>query len=141
MKQYAGDCATVCSGSSTQRDEEYEYMGYHLILDCKNCDKAKITDPNNIREFVKTLVEEIDMVAFGEPIIEHFAEHEPKAAGYSLVQLIQTSALMGHFVDSNGDAYIDIFSCKPFELAVAQGVVRRFFSPQHMKVMYLTRQA
>ncbi len=138
MKHNSGDCATVCSGAAIQ---EEEYMGYHLILDCKGCEKSKIMDPSNIRQFIKTLVEEIDMIAFGEPIIEHFAEHEPKAAGYSLVQLIQTSSITGHFVDFNGDAYIDIFSCKLFEIDIAKGVVRRFFSPQQMKTVYLTRQA
>ena len=36
-----------------------EYWGYHLILDCKNCDLEKDSSPlTNIKDFVKdTLVD------------------------------------------------------------------------------------
>src|SRR5690349_17839595 len=95
--------------------EEKGYWGYHLILDCRGCDiKSAVFERNNIERFIKKLVEAIDMKAFGEPLIEHFATHDPNKGGYSLVQLIETSSLTGHFVDLNGDAYFDIFSCKPF---------------------------
>jgi hypothetical protein len=30
---------------------------------------------------------------------------DPKQLGYSLVQLIETSAITGHFCDRSGDAY------------------------------------
>ena len=118
-----------------------EYWGYHLILDCKECKKTSIQDKSNLANFVKQLVKEIDMKAYGEPIIEHFATHKPQAAGYSLVQLIETSSITGHFVDLNGDAYIDIFSCKPFDLNLAQQVVKQYFSPKQIKITFLNRQA
>lgn len=120
---------------------EKGYWGYHLILDCKECDIEKITDGDNIRSFAKTLVERIDMKAYGEPLVEHFAAHDPKAGGYSLVQLIETSSITGHFVDESGDAYIDIFSCKSFDLETAKEVVKEFFDPSKMKTIFLTRQA
>ena len=70
------------------------------------------------------------MNAYGAPLLEHFAEHLPEAAGYSLVQLIETSAITGHFCDRSGDAYVDIFSCK-FAAELAVEVVRAAFRPQH----------
>ena len=118
-----------------------EYWGYHLILDCKACDVEKVKDPEHIRTFVKELVNEIDMKAYGDPLIENFASHNPIVAGYSLLQLIETSSITGHFADSSGDAYLDIFSCKPFEIEVAKQVIRKFFNPQKIKTTYLTRQA
>lgn len=118
-----------------------EYWGYHLILDCSNCNVEKVKSRENIETFTKALVKEIDMVAFGEPTIEHFSSHDPAAAGFSLVQLIETSAISGHFVDKNGDCYLDIFSCKPFCIDTAQGVVKKFFNPKKIKITYLTRQA
>ena len=36
------------------------------------------------------------MKAYTAPLLEHFSEHLPEAAGYSLVQ---TSAITGHFCD------------------------------------------
>ena len=118
-----------------------EYWGYHLILDCKNGDLEKVKSPDNIKNFVKELVKEIDMIAWGDPKLEHFATHNADAAGYSLVQLIETSSITGHFVDKNGDSYIDIFSCKAFDIETAKSVVNKYFSPQQIKVTYLTRQA
>ena len=119
----------------------FRYWGYHLILDCKNGDLEKVRDGDNITAFVKALVNTIDMVSYGDPVVEHFATHIPDAAGYSLVQLIETSSITGHFVDIDGDCYIDIFSCKPFDIDMAKSVVQKFFEPDQMRVTYLTRQA
>ncbi|MGH6954224.1 MAG: S-adenosylmethionine decarboxylase family protein, partial [Alphaproteobacteria bacterium] len=116
-------------------------FGYHLILDCKACPIDKVTARDNIDAFIKALVPAIGMKAYGEPIIEHFAEHVPEAAGYSLVQLVETSSITGHFVDLNGDAYLDIFSCKAFDPEVAKRVVREFFRPQGIRFQHLMRQA
>lgn len=118
-----------------------QFWGFHLILDCKSCDIAMVTDRKNIYDFIKTLVPTIDMKAYGEPTIEHFATHNPDLAGYSLVQLIETSSITAHFVDKNGDAYIDIFSCKPYSIDVAKRCVQEFFEPKSIKTTYLTRQA
>ena len=121
--------------------EKIGYWGYHLILDCQGCDRSKIASKDNLKAFIQALVEEIDMKAFGEPVLEHFATHDPDKGGYSLVQLIETSSITGHFVDKNGDAYIDVFSCKPFSIEDTKDVVTKYFHPQKIKVHYLTRQA
>ena len=138
MKLESENFSAQC-GCVAEADEEY--WGYHLILDCKECDSFKIKDANNIRVFVKTLIKEINMKAFGEPIIEHFGSHNLTVAGYSLMQLIETSSITGHFAERSGDAYLDIFSCKPYDINTAKAVIKRFFSPQKIKTTYLTRQA
>lgn len=122
-------------------DEDGGYWGYHLILDCQGCDTARITSRQNLVSFVKTLVSAIDMKAFGEPTVEHFATHDAAKAGYSLVQLIETSSITGHFVDKTGEAYLDIFSCKEFDIELTKDVIRQFFKPKKIKIHYLTRQA
>jgi len=63
------------------------------------------------------------------------------AAGYSLVQLIETSAITGHFCDCSGDAYIDIFSCKVYQVELTVEVVRAAFRPEHINFITLARQA
>jgi S-adenosylmethionine decarboxylase len=117
------------------------YWGYHLILDCKSGDLDKIKSGDNITNFVNALVPGINMVAYGDPVVEHFATHIPEAAGYSLVQLIETSSITGHFVDLNGDCYIDVFSCKEFDVDIAKGIVQKYFNPTQIRMTYLTRQA
>jgi S-adenosylmethionine/arginine decarboxylase-like enzyme len=118
-----------------------KYWGYHLILDCAACDKSKITDKQHIINFTKELVKRIDMTAHGEPIVEYFAQEFEDKAGYSMLQLIVTSNLAAHFIDSSGDAYFDVFSCKEFSNQTVIDTIREFFSPQNINHTFLTRDA
>jgi len=104
-------------------------------------DSDREQSAQHISRFVETLVETIGMKAYGAPLLEHFAEHLPEAAGYSLVQLIETSAITGQFCDLSGDAYIDIFFCKDFDAELAVEVIRAAFRPQHINFITLVRQA
>ena len=74
-------------------------------------------------------------------MVVHFAEHVPEAAGYSLVQLITTSAITGHFCDATGDFYLDVFSCKAFNSDEVVELARAVFSPEDVSVTVLMRDA
>ena len=114
--------------------------GQHLILDMSGCN-GNIARKESIRAFVVELVDAIDMVAYGEPIIEHFATHSQEAAGYSLVQLIETSAISAHFSDHNRDMYLDVFSCKSFDDNRVVQVVDKYFEPKSIYMLSLGREA
>ncbi|MGQ0673443.1 MAG: S-adenosylmethionine decarboxylase family protein [Hyphomicrobium sp.] len=115
--------------------------GKHLIIDMGGGDPVRVRSGEHIRQFSETLVQAIGMKAYGPPLLKHFAEHVPEAAGYSLVQLIETSAITGHFCDASGDAYIDIFSCRDFETADAMAIVEECFNPSTLSATVLVRQA
>tara|TARA_B100000941_G_scaffold224716_1_gene166978 strand:- start:792 stop:1151 length:360 start_codon:yes stop_codon:yes gene_type:complete len=117
------------------------YWGYHATFDCKSCDMATISDKEHIKNFIKELVEKIDMEAYGDPVIEHFATHDPDKAGISFFQMIQTSNISGHLVDINGDAYIDIFSCKEYNVVEAKSIIEKYFKPKDIRQNFITRQA
>ena len=112
--------------------------GYHLILDCYEGDKDLISNGENITAFAKTLVKRIHMKAFGEPQVIHFGEDDK--LGYTLVQLIETSNITGHFCDDTGNFYLDVFSCKPYENAVVVETVKQFFNPKNIKETHLERE-
>ena len=116
------------------------YWGYHLLLDCSGCNIDEIANRDNIYKFVKDLVDRIDMEAHGEPVIEYLLPGDPKQ-GYSLMQLITTSNISAHFMELDGTAYFDIFSCKEFDIEVAKLVVKEYFHPKRMRVNFLTRHA
>lgn len=116
-----------------------DYWGYHLILDCAGCGHAQITSAIRIEQFVKQLVSDIDMVAYGEPQIVKFGTGNK--AGYTLVQLIETSNICAHFVDEDDTMYLDVFSCKPFEPATVEELVRTYFEPKTVKATFLNRKA
>ena len=112
--------------------------GYHLILDCSGC--QDIDDKDQIYNFVKDLIQQIDMIAHGEPVIEYLLPGEPNQ-GYSLMQLITTSNICGHFMELDGTAYFDVFSCKEFDPSTVEKVVKHYFNPKKIKSKLIKRQA
>jgi S-adenosylmethionine decarboxylase len=118
-----------------------KYWGYHLMLDCARCDISAVTDPDNIKRFVDELVVTIDMIPYGDTNVVHFATHSEDKAGWSFFQMIETSNISGHMVDHNGDGYIDIFSCKPFDIGLVEDTVNKYFRPESIRVNYITRHA
>jgi S-adenosylmethionine/arginine decarboxylase-like enzyme len=120
-------------------ESKAEYWGYHLILDCKGAN-ANIENKEDIKAFIKELVKRIDMTAVGGPIIKYLLEGEPNA-GFSVMQLIETSSITCHFVEPNSTMYIDVFSCKEFKPKDAIAVVNEFFAPTSIKQKFLKRQA
>jgi S-adenosylmethionine/arginine decarboxylase-like enzyme len=115
------------------------YWGYHLIVNAGNCDSKALRSASTIRDFSKTLVKTIDMVAFGKPLLVNFGTGNKK--GYSLVQLIETSNITAHFVEETNDIYLDVFSCKTFDPKVAIETFKEFFHPGKIQVTFLKRQA
>ena len=116
-----------------------KYWGFHLMLDCAACDKEKITDAAHITAFAKDLVKRIDMVAYGEPQVVNFGSGNK--AGYTLVQLIETSNICAHFCNDTGDMYLDVFSCKDFYASDAISVIKDYFSPEKVHFKFLKRDA
>ena len=119
------------------------YWGFHMLLDCAELDHACITSENTIYNFAKRLVQDIDMVAYGEPQIVNFGSGNK--AGYTLVQLIETSNIVAHFVPDDGMGgnamYLDVFSCKEYDDAIVIKLVKEFFGAKYVRPNYLTRQA
>lgn len=115
------------------------YWGYHLILDIAGCDHEKITDYHNVYDFTKQLVKDIDMVAYGEPQIINFGSGNK--AGFTLVQLIETSNICAHFVNENDTMYLDVFSCKEYDTSVVSALVKEYFGAKMIRPTFLVRQA
>ena len=118
-----------------------QYWGYHLTLDCANCDRELIKSEDNVRKFVKELLVRIDMQPIGDTHVEYTAAEFPDKAGLTAVQIIVTSTIVAHFIDSTGDLYLDVFSCKQFDLETVVATVEEYFKPEKTRVNYLTRQA
>jgi S-adenosylmethionine/arginine decarboxylase-like enzyme len=115
------------------------YWGYHLVADFGKCLPSSIRCSRNILSFSKTLVNEIEMVPYGQPLLKHFGEGNK--AGFTLVQLIETSNICAHFVEETDDIYLDVFSCKRFDPETVEKVVKQYFAPATTTKFFLNRQA
>jgi len=106
-----------------------KWWGKQLLIDAGGCDRELIKSEDNIKAFLLALVDRIDMKAYGEPMLAHFATHDPNKAGYTFVQMIETSLIDGHLVDLTGDAYISVHSCKDFNNGDVLDMISQFFNP------------
>lgn len=99
--------------------------GLCTAVDLQDCNPDLIRDPEQIKRYVVELCELIGMKRFGECQVVNFGEG--RVAGYSMVQLISTSLISGHFANDTNNAYLDIFSCKGYEPAAVEAFSKEFF--------------
>ena len=109
---------------------EKNYYGQELILNLYDCNLKKISSGKEIKKFVVTLCDKvIKMKRYGEPLIPHFGLESPITAGYSLVQLIETSSVTAHFSEYKRTCYINIFSCAWYDPKRRLSFVRNSSAP------------
>jgi S-adenosylmethionine decarboxylase len=118
-----------------------KFWGYHLMVDCSNCNRNNIKNIDNIKSFINSLLKVCKMKKLGELKIENLQSGNKKLYGYSVVQLIHTSSITCHFMDICGDVYIDIFSCKEFDCNKVIKIINKYFSPEKMNKHFLIRDA
>ena len=107
-----------------------QVWGVASSIDIYNCDGDRIRSPETIRQFVVELCDLIEMKRFGETQVVHFGEDE-RVAGYSMVQLIETSLISAHFANLTNTTYLDVFSCKPYDPDVVRDFSQRYFRGTH----------
>lgn len=99
--------------------------GLCTAVDLHDCKPELIRDAEYIKRYVVELCELIGMKRFGECQVVDFGEGP--VAGYSMVQLISTSLISGHFANETNHAYLDIFSCKGYDPTVVESFSKEFF--------------
>jgi S-adenosylmethionine/arginine decarboxylase-like enzyme len=113
--------------------------GLLTSVDLYSCNSKTIRDAEAIKKYVIELCLLIEMKRFGDTKVVHFGEDE-KVAGYSMVQLIETSLISGHFTNSTNNAYIDIFSCKYYNPLAVEEFTKKFFEAKETKMHYVLRE-
>jgi S-adenosylmethionine decarboxylase len=103
--------------------------GLCTAVDLHDCNPELIRDAEYIKRYVVELCELIGMKRFGECQVVDFGDGP--VAGYSMVQLISTSLISGHFANATNHAYLDIFSCKGYDPAVVESFSKEFFGARH----------
>ncbi len=121
-----------------------EIYGKELILDLHGCDTSLFTR-SSIETFCKELCELIEMERcdlhfwddLGVPKAEQ--QTDPKTKGTSAVQFILTSTIVIHTLDLLGAVYINLFSCKEFDVGAATQFITRWFEASAWTTHVLSR--
>ena len=117
-----------------------DQYGQELTVDIYECDLKKISDGKHIKEYLVKLCDEIiEMKRYGPAIVKHFGHESLITAGYSMVQLIETSCVSGHFSEYKKSAYVNIFSCKWFDAKEAGRFTKNWFGAKKARVRLAAR--
>ena len=118
---------------------QQKFSGHHLMLDCAKCQKKLIKNETNIKNFIDEVVNIIDMKKLGNIHIENLQTGPINLRGISVVQLINTSSIVAHFVQKTGNAYLDVFSCKSFNNNDIISCFEKYFKPKKIITHFLLR--
>ena len=102
------------------------FWGRWCGIDMHDCDLSIISDRDSIAVYIEELCDLLQFRRYGPPTIERFG-NRPEIAGFSFTQLIETSLVSGHLVDSTRCVFIDIFSCATYSTAAAETFTRKYF--------------
>jgi len=112
--------------------------GLDAAIDLFDCDPELIRDPDVIRDFVIDVCERIHMHRYGEPQIVHFGD-EPRVQGYTLVQLIETSAITAHFIEQSNAVCFNVFSCSSYRPLQTAALCQKWFRAGEVAVSTVFR--
>jgi S-adenosylmethionine/arginine decarboxylase-like enzyme len=107
--------------------------GLATSIDMQGCDPDTIRSHDAIAAFTTTACDRLGVTPYGSPQIVRFGASQ-EIYGYSMVQLIETSLVSGHFAESTNAVYLDIFSCKWYDAAAAVDFAMEFFKGTSVRI-------
>ena len=116
-----------------------DYWGLAASIDLHACHPDTIRDAERIKQFVSELCDLIKMKRFGDCTVVNFGA-DPRVAGYSMTQLIETSLISAHFANQTNNVYLDVFSCKFYDPKTAAEFAKNFFRAKDYTLNYTFRK-
>ncbi len=110
-----------------------------LQLDLSFCDPVFINSPEDLTIWAALLAEHIGMTLHGDPWVENFGEGE--LAGWTVYQPITTSNITVHAVTADNSAFVNVFSCRPFDAQAAIEFTVKMFGAQAQNSAVRERRA
>ncbi len=121
-----------------------EPYGFELILDLHDCDVSTF-NRKSLEGYFEKLCEAIDMQREDlhfwdyDGVPQNELPEEAHLLGTSAVQFITTSNIVIHTLELLEAAYINIFSCKPFDRDVAEKITKEWFSAKKCRTNFIER--
>ena len=109
--------------------DEYELSGAWGLttsIDLHDCNPDLLKNAETIKEYTAKVCALIDAKPWGPCHVQYFGIN-PEVAGYSMMQLVETSLISGHFANKTNRIFLDIFSCKYYDALKAAQFSKGFF--------------
>jgi S-adenosylmethionine decarboxylase len=105
----------------------HDVYGIHLTMRIAAiANQEALNDEQAVSKFLVELVNALEMRVLAGPLTGR-EEGPPDHSGCSGVVILYESHAAIHTYPLLGEAFIDVFSCKPFDVAIAERVIARHF--------------
>ncbi|MBU4186270.1 MAG: S-adenosylmethionine decarboxylase, partial [Desulfobacteraceae bacterium] len=101
--------------------------GPHLMLDLNDCNPAILDDLEACFKLLNELPERIGMTKITQPYVFRYSAPVPEDEGITGVAIIAESHISIHTYPRKRFVFVDLFSCKPFDVDGAKDHIVQFF--------------
>lgn len=112
--------------------------GTELVLDLHGCNIDRFSR-KDIGLFLKDLCGVISMEPHGDPHFWEDRSGNPRLHGVSAFQFISTSNIVVHALDMLHAVYLNVFSCRDFNIEAATEFSKLFFGAQAVRINVIER--
>jgi len=101
------------------KERRQEAFGPHLMLDLRQCNEEKLKDYNHVFNVLDDLPEKIGMTKITQPYVFPYSGLIPEDKGITGTVIIAESHISVHTFQEKDYCFVDVFSCKDFDVDVA----------------------
>jgi S-adenosylmethionine decarboxylase len=101
--------------------------GPHLMMDLNDCNPAILDDLEACFKLLNELPERIGMIKITQPYVFRYSGPVPEDDGITGVTIIAESHISLHTYPRKRFVFVDLFSCKPFDVEGAKDHIVQFF--------------
>ncbi len=118
--------------------------GPELILDSFDCDISTF-NRKSLRQFAKGMCKAIEMTPHkfvswdDDGVSEDECQTKLETKGYSAIQFLMESSIVIHTLELRREAFINVFSCKPFDRAKAKRFAKSWFRSKRITSRMIQR--
>jgi len=120
-------------------DKRAHGYGPHLMLDLSDCNATILNDLETCFGLLNELPMKIGMTKITQPHVFRYNAPVPEDSGITGVTIIAESHISLHTYPSKNFAFVDLFSCKPFDIEAAKDYVIQTFQSKSPEFHVQTR--
>ena len=118
---------------------ENTFFGPHLTLDLNKCNIDKLSDYRFIFNLLNELPEKIGMTKITQPYVFPYNGLVPEDSGITGVVIIAESHISIHTFEQKSYVFIDLFSCKDFDVEFAKNYFINAFESEDVEINVIQR--
>jgi len=115
-------------------EKEIKGYGPHLMLDLNNCDPETLNDLDACYQLLNDIPEKIGMTKITRPYVFRYEGSYENDDGITGVVIIAESHISLHAYPRKNFVFVDLFSCKPFDVEGAKHYIIDYFKSKSPKV-------